>query len=153
MRITFVYHKKNHICHVAGMSCTKTSDFCFQLKTDIELERAGIQFVPYQQLQIAVCKNTDAGPSAEHSGTSPSGNYLQVELKEEKEVEDQAGKGEGSDQDELESTRESESKQVENIKSNEPRKGTEVKLLGLRLGEGTATVVAKQITVSLQCSR
>lgn len=42
---------------------------------------------------------------------------------------------------------------VENIKINDPRRGTEIKLLGLRLGENTATVVAQQITVCLQCNR
>lgn len=42
---------------------------------------------------------------------------------------------------------------VENIKISDPRRGTEVKLLGLKLGENTATVVAHQITVCLQCNR
>lgn len=42
---------------------------------------------------------------------------------------------------------------VENIKISDPRRGTEVKLLGLRLGENTATVIAQQITVCLQCNR
>ncbi|KAL6479199.1 hypothetical protein MHYP_G00126320 [Metynnis hypsauchen] len=124
-----------------------------QLKKDIELERAGIQFVPYEQLQAAVCKNTNVGPSAEHPEASPSGDSLATESKEEKEAEVEAIREEEVEQDELGSDGEGGSRQVENIKSSEPRKGTEVKLLGLRLGEGTATVVAKQITVSLQCSR
>lgn len=42
---------------------------------------------------------------------------------------------------------------VENIKISDPRRGTEVKLLGLRLGENTATVIAHQVTVCLQCNR
>lgn len=42
---------------------------------------------------------------------------------------------------------------VENIKVSDPRRGTEMRMLGLRLGENTATVVAQQITVCLQCNR
>lgn len=42
---------------------------------------------------------------------------------------------------------------VENIKLSDPRRGTEIRMLGLRLGEYTATVVAHQITVCLQCNR
>lgn len=42
---------------------------------------------------------------------------------------------------------------VENIKISNARRGTEVKLLGLRLGENTATVTPQQITVCLQCNR
>lgn len=42
---------------------------------------------------------------------------------------------------------------VENMRSVEPRRGTEVKLLGLQLGEGTATVRAVRLTLSLQCNR
>lgn len=42
---------------------------------------------------------------------------------------------------------------VENIKISDPRRGTEVKLQGLSLGENTATVIAQQITVCLQCNR
>lgn len=42
---------------------------------------------------------------------------------------------------------------VENIKVSDARRGTEMRMLGLRLGENTATVVAQQITVCLQCNR
>lgn len=58
------------------------------------------------------------------------------------------GHDEGQKEDEEEA-----SQLVENIKISDPRRGTEVKLLGLRLGENTATVVAQQVTVCLQCNR
>ncbi|XP_063053791.1 uncharacterized protein si:dkey-24l11.2 [Engraulis encrasicolus] len=133
-----------------------------KLKKDVEAERAGIQFVPYEQLQAAVLKqdpqfSSTSGPDA--SPDSPTAS-------EQGGLEDRDQAGAGSDDDEEEDEDEEDeededeeedeegnSRKVENVKSGERRKGTEVKLLGLRLGEGTATVVARQLTVSLQCSR
>ncbi|XP_076842155.1 uncharacterized protein LOC143486580 [Brachyhypopomus gauderio] len=121
------------------------------LKKDMELERAGIQFVPYEQLQAAVCKTS--GPSADLPETSLSGLQLAVGSKSEEEEEEEEDEGSGEEERELGGGEGEGSLSVENIKSSAPRQGTEVKLLGLRLGEGMATVVAKRITVSLQCNR
>lgn len=60
--------------------------------------------------------------------------------------------GSGCDEGQEEEEQEA-SHMVENIKISDPRRGTEVKLLGLRLGENTATVAAQRITVCLQCNR
>ena len=58
--------------------------FAPQFKKDIEAERAGIQFVPYQQLQAAVCKDSTSGLSPVASDTSapapvPSGTASSLE--------------------------------------------------------------------------
>ncbi|KAI4905307.1 hypothetical protein NFI96_022721 [Prochilodus magdalenae] len=124
-----------------------------QLKKDIELERAGIQFVPYEQLQATVCRNTDIGTATEHPGDTHLIDSLATESNEETKLEVKAGEEEEVELGDVGNNGESGSRQVENIKSSEPRKGTEVKLLGLRLGESMATMVARQITVSLQCNR
>lgn len=122
-----------------------------QLKKDIDLERAGIQFVPYEQLQATVCKNTDTMPLSEYPEGFHSEQSLVMDCEAKDECESvEEGKGE---QVKLSFDKENQSWQVENIKSSEPRKGTEVKLVGLRLCEGTATVMARQITVSMQCNR
>ncbi|XP_030621897.1 uncharacterized protein si:dkey-24l11.2 [Chanos chanos] len=121
-----------------------------QLKKEIDMEKAGIQFVPYQQLQAVVLKKTaDGKPDAEPDDPAHSG-----ESEGESEEEEEDDGEEGMEHAELGSDgEEGRSRQVENIKSSEPRRGTEIKLQGLSLGENTATVVARNITVSLQCSR
>lgn len=70
----------------------------------------------------------------------------EVESNDEEEMDE-----EHEDEDEKEE--DGGSRRVENVRTGERRRGTEVKLLGLRLGEGTATVVASRVTVSLKCSR
>ncbi|XP_022535653.2 uncharacterized protein si:dkey-24l11.2 [Astyanax mexicanus] len=117
-----------------------------ELKKDIDLERAGIQFVPYELLQATVCRNSDELPEGSRSEESL---LIDCKVKEECESDEEA------EEEEVKNSQgeENESQQVENIRSSEPRKGTEIKLMGLRLGEGTATVVARQITVSMQCNR
>ncbi|XP_018618644.2 uncharacterized protein LOC108940773 [Scleropages formosus] len=128
------------------------TDGARQLKRDIDAERSGIQFVSYQQLQAAVCKDPCPATAVDFSGTGCSD-------REEEEEEDDESEEEGDNdmvgvkEEVLPSEGEKGSLQVENIRSAEPRKGTEVKLLGLRLGEETATVTAKQLTLSLQCNR
>ncbi|XP_047453426.1 uncharacterized protein si:dkey-24l11.2 [Mugil cephalus] len=119
-----------------------------QLKKDIDLEKAGLQFISYQELQATACERSD--PASEAAAAD-----------EEKEVENteaetpmEGGKlaqneGLGGDEGQQEEA----SHLVENIKIRDPRRGTEMKLLGLRLGENTATVAAQRITVCLQCNR
>ncbi|XP_051580434.1 uncharacterized protein LOC127456132 [Myxocyprinus asiaticus] len=126
------------------------TDGARQLKKDIDLERAGIQFVPYEQLKVTVFKSSakkSDTPERIVSITVASGE----DVEEEGEEHDEAGEEEeaaalGSDGEEG-------GHQVENIKTRERRRGTEIKLMGLRLGEQTATVLAREIAVSLQCSR
>ncbi|XP_042352509.1 uncharacterized protein si:dkey-24l11.2 isoform X2 [Plectropomus leopardus] len=127
-----------------------------QLKKDIDLEKAGLQFISYQELQAAVCKksgnylSSDAAAAGEE--VSDEGKLEKTEderTMEEGTLVQQEGPGSNEGQQQGEDT----SHLVENIKISDPRRGTEMKLLGLRLGENTATVAAQQITVCLQCNR
>lgn len=126
--------------------------FLSKLKKDIDLEKAGLQFISYQELQATVCEksgNEVSEPSASGHGDTDAGLNDEEELKrtEGKTTEErQVDFGEEDEEEEA-------SHLVENIKISDPRRGTEVKLLGLRLGENTATVVAQQVTVCLQCNR
>ncbi|KAK2894792.1 hypothetical protein QQF64_012259 [Cirrhinus molitorella] len=123
-----------------------------ELKKDVDLERAGIQFVPYEQLKVTVFKNTSKKsdtPQRIVSLTMASGEEVEEEERDEAAVEEE----EEEDEIALGSDGEEGGQKVENIKTRERRRGTEIKLLGLRLGEQTATVTAKQISVSLKCNR
>ncbi len=128
-----------------------------QLKKDIDLEKAGLQFVTYQELQAAVYEKSGKDHSAAADVEEEAGNEGRQEKTEGErtaeggKLEQQEGTGgeEGQQQEEEDEA----SRLVENIKISDPRRGTEVKLLGLRLGENTATVVAEQVTVCLQCNR
>lgn len=120
-----------------------------ELKKDIDLQKAGLQFISYQELQAAASEN--AGVTGADAVEEPYNENEKVEGVEPVE----GGKLEqqeilGSDESYVQ---EDASHLVENIKISDPRRGTEVKLLGLMLGENTATVVAEQITVCLQCNR
>lgn len=117
-----------------------------QLKKDIDIEKAGLQFIPYQELKATVCeKSEDAEEDASDEG--------KVERTEGERTVEGGQEGPGCDDRQHQQEEEEASHLVENIKISDPRRGTEVKLLGLRLGENTATVVAQQITVCLQCNR
>ncbi|TKS73450.1 hypothetical protein D9C73_007529 [Collichthys lucidus] len=133
-----------------------------QLKKDIDLEKAGLQFISYQELQATVCeKSADDHSSSTDAAASDANEDVRDEGKLEKTERTMEGRklmqqdspdcneGQQQQQEEVEEA----SHLVENIKINDPRRGTEIKLLGLRLGENTATVVAQQITVCLQCNR
>lgn len=120
-----------------------------QLKKDTDLEKAGLQFISYQELQAAV---------SEKSGNDHSPDTAAADADEDGERRMEGGgsvQQEGPDCDEgQEQEKEEEASHlVENIKISDPRRGTEVKLLGLRLGENIATIVATKITVCLQCNR
>lgn len=128
-----------------------------QLKKDKDLEKAGLQFISYQELQAAVTEKSgneaSPEPASESAGTDAD---TQEEGKAEKTQEGKTileGKESQSYDEEKQQELEEASHLVENIKLSDPRRGTEVKLLGLRLGENTATIAAQQITVCLQCNR
>lgn len=124
-----------------------------QLKKDIDLEKAGLQFITYQELQATACeKSGSASDSAAADADKDASDAGQTEHPEGERPADRGDEKESVDRDEGQLEEEA-SHLVENIKIRDPRRGTEVKLLGLRLGENTATVVAHRITVCLQCSR
>ncbi|XP_069019510.1 uncharacterized protein [Embiotoca jacksoni] len=126
-----------------------------QLKKDIDLEKAGLQFISYQELQATAGETSDSASDAAavdtHEDTCNAGEVKNTEKERPGEGE-KLVQQESLDCDEGQQQEEA-SHLVENIKIRDPRRGTEVKLLGLRLGENTATVVAQQITVCLQCNR
>ncbi|XP_023143567.2 uncharacterized protein si:dkey-24l11.2 [Amphiprion ocellaris] len=118
-----------------------------QLKKDIDLEKAGLQFITYQELQATATERSESASDAADADED-DGNVAESENTEgEKSVQQESPDGDDRQQ------QEEASHLVENIKISDPRRGTEVKLLGLRLGENTATVAAQQITVCLQCNR
>ncbi|XP_039629350.1 uncharacterized protein si:dkey-24l11.2 [Polypterus senegalus] len=126
------------------------------LKRDIDAERSGIEFVPYQQLKTsstyASCQNENPAMesnlkenlprsnSCSNSSDEEDGNFVLVDTVSDDDDDDVCAE-------------QTTSHLVENIKSSEPRKGTEIKLLGLQLGEDIATLEANEITISLQCNR
>lgn len=120
-----------------------------QLKKDIDLEKAGLQFISYQELQATVAEK------ASHDSSSKTDDDASDDetSKEGGMLGQQEGPGRDDGQQQEEDDEEEATHLVENIKISDPRRGTEVKLLGLRLGENIATVAAKQITVCLQCNR
>ncbi|XP_058502393.1 uncharacterized protein si:dkey-24l11.2 [Solea solea] len=137
-----------------------------QLKKDVDLEKAGLQFISYQELQATVCEKSETDHSADPASDTTTAaaatdadedtaNDGELDNMEGKNGEDGGCKKEQYQEEDEEDGEEvaAASHLVENIKISNPRRGTEVKVLGLRLGENTATVVAQQITVCLQCNR
>lgn len=127
-----------------------------QLKKDLDLEKSGLQFIPYQELQATVCEKsatdttsadgTTAATQENDSDEGKAGGKDEEDVTVEEYVSRHCEDGQQRQEDEA-------SHLVENIKISDPRRGTEVKLLGLQLGDNTATVVAHKITVCLQCNR
>lgn len=110
-----------------------------QLKKDMDLEKAGLQFISYQELQATVSKNqTTAGSE-------------QVEEVETEQTEEPELEPEHTDDTDL--TDEDGVRLVENIKLQDRPRGTEIQLLGLKLGPNTATFMTQNITVCLRCNR
>lgn len=117
------------------------------------MEKAGLQFISYQELQATVSEKSANDHSCELAAPDTASADEDVSYEGERTVEgeksvQQEGPGGSEGQEEEDAIH-----LVENIKISDPRRGTEVKLLGLRLGENTATVVAPKITVCLQCNR
>ncbi|KAM7002398.1 uncharacterized protein LKV04_003674 isoform 1-T2 [Tautogolabrus adspersus] len=126
-----------------------------QLKKDIDLEKSGLQFITYQELQATVCEKSGNDPSSDTTEANPDNMNGEGKLENEEDkrtVEGVKQQGTGIEEGQQQED-EGASHLVENIKISDPRRGTEIKLLGLRLGENTATLVAQQITVCLQCNR
>ncbi|KAM5126202.1 uncharacterized protein ACMZJ9_021646, partial [Mantella aurantiaca] len=117
------------------------------LKRDMDVEKAGLQFVTYQQLQAAMAdkcgEEVTAGdgeleenPSDEDLEDDDSESWVSCE----EEEDDEPGTADGM-------------KSVEASGDTGPRKGTEIRFLELRLGEGVGTLKAQCIVVCLRCSR
>lgn len=115
----------------------------------MDLQKAGLQFIPYQELQQSCEKSGQGTDSAAAHCDEEVCNAGDGELITQEQSSQQEGQCFEDDQQQEEEA----SRLVENIKISDPRRGTEVKLLGLSLGENTTTVAAQQITVSLQCNR
>ncbi|XP_072258137.1 uncharacterized protein [Pyxicephalus adspersus] len=124
------------------------------LKRDIEVEKAGLEFVPYQQLQAAITdKSSEKG--VDDSGLQDT--KLEESPKEDLEDDDSdswTSCDEDDDNDNAEPDMTSDGmKCVEGGGGLGPGKGTEIRFLGLKLGEGVGTLTAYRIVVSLLCSR
>uniref|UniRef100_A0A8C5MAE1 Nucleoporin NUP42 n=1 Tax=Leptobrachium leishanense TaxID=445787 RepID=A0A8C5MAE1_9ANUR len=129
-----------------------------QLKRDLDAEKAGIEFVPYQQLQVAVQTKSSV------AGNHDDGNEQQADLQEDEDSDDDSESWtscdddeEDDDDDDEEHTEEDDTqggmRLVEGGTGEIRRKGTEIQFLGLHLAAGVATLQAHRITVSLQCIR
>lgn len=106
-----------------------------------------MQFISYRELQ-------ETAKNQHSSGADVEGTPETAEKEETlAEGETAPGNDEGQEEEEEDEKMEEASHLVENIKVSNPRRGTEVRLLGLCLGENMATVAALQITVCLQCNR
>ncbi|KAM9311831.1 protein KTI12 homolog [Gastrophryne carolinensis] len=111
-------------------------------KQDITAEKAGLEFVPYQQLQVSL--TVKSGEEAE----------LQVDPVEEEDDSDSWTSCDDDEDDDLEPGPSTDGmKNVEGGGGLGPKKGTEIRFLGLKLGEGVGTLTAYGIVVSLQCRR
>uniref|UniRef100_A0A4W6CGD1 Nucleoporin NUP42 n=1 Tax=Lates calcarifer TaxID=8187 RepID=A0A4W6CGD1_LATCA len=118
----------------------------------VDLEKAGLQFIPYQELQAAVCEKSETDHSSDPVSHTTAAAAADEDASNDGKLEKTEGERSAEDTQHTGCDEEA-SHLVENIKISDPRRGTEVKVLGLRLGENTATVVAQQITVCLQCNR
>ncbi|XP_061679715.1 uncharacterized protein si:dkey-24l11.2 [Syngnathoides biaculeatus] len=121
-----------------------------QLKKDLDLEKAGLQFISYQDLQATMCEKSNNHKLDTNSDATDEDEVAGDDVKNS---ESNIGGGGGPGSDEEPAEGEDATHLVENIKISEVRRGTEVRLLGLTLGENTATLVAQNITVCLQCNR
>ncbi|CAL9697531.1 unnamed protein product [Knipowitschia caucasica] len=115
-----------------------------QLKRDMDLEKAGLQFISYKELQAAVSeKQAEEEESGRTEEQAEQGEEAESQHPEEEEEEE--GEEDEEDEDGVHL--------VENIRLQDRPKGTEIQLLGLRLGHNTVTVMTQKITVCLRCNR
>eukprot|EP00061_Rhincodon_typus_P016517 g44780.t1 len=136
-----------------------------QIKRELEAERAGIHIVPYQQLRArlpgAIPSQTtemSAGPQKEDGSEELSQKLRDVKVAESESPE-MSGTGSeistSEEEDNCSRTGSPSGDRHELAGKSDPPipcKGTAVRLVGLELGEGTATLSAQQITMSLKCS-
>lgn len=122
------------------------------LKRDIDVEKAGLEFVPYQQLQAAITDQSS-------EDINNDSDLQETKLEEDLEDDDSdswisCDDDDDDDNDDAEPGTASDGmKSVEGGGGPGPRKGTELQFIGLRLGEGVGTLTAYRIVVSLLCSR
>lgn len=137
------------------VTCILLFLFLLKLKKDVDLEKAGLQFISYQELQATVCDKCENNPTFDAGNEEDASDEAKTEKTggNRTEVGGMFLQQETPVCDEGQQEEEEASHLVEHIKIREIRRGTEMKLLGLRLGENTATVAAQQITVCLQCNR
>uniref|UniRef100_UPI00398EC67F uncharacterized protein n=1 Tax=Pristiophorus japonicus TaxID=55135 RepID=UPI00398EC67F len=147
-----------------------------QIKRELDTERAGIRFVPYQHLQACLPEarapqTTDASPCPRKEDPLEGlSQHLQQAKVTESESPELSGTGSdisSSEEDdsyartdpppahrhELLSAGNASERVAIDPDGKAPSKGTAVRLVGFQLGEETATLAAQQITVSLKCSR
>ncbi|XP_041034329.1 uncharacterized protein si:dkey-24l11.2 isoform X2 [Carcharodon carcharias] len=144
-----------------------------QIKRELDAERAGIRIVPYQHLQA--CLPEAAAPRTADSPADPrkeddlkglSQQLQQVKVTESESPEMSGTGSEISSSEEDDSCSRTDSPSVHRRElhsagstsgglapESDRCKGTAVRLVGLELGEGTATLAAQKITMSLKCSR
>ncbi|XP_019751096.1 uncharacterized protein LOC109531293 isoform X2 [Hippocampus comes] len=124
-----------------------------QLKKDLDLKKAGLQFIPYQDLQATVCEKSDNNHPSDTNSDAANEGAQADDVTRKSEGDIAGGEGSGCDEERWDDEDKDATHLVENIKISDVRRGTEVRLLGLTLGENTATVVGLNITVCLQCNR
>ncbi|XP_069621644.1 uncharacterized protein [Ranitomeya imitator] len=127
------------------------------LKRDIDVEKAGLKFVPYQQLQAAVTAKSSEKDNAKDEAQHETD--LQEDLEEDDSDswisfdEEDDDDDEDDNDDDLESGTRDGLRSVEGGAAHGPRKGTEIRFLGLKLGVAVGTLTAQVIVVSSECSR
>ncbi|XP_055518592.1 uncharacterized protein si:dkey-24l11.2 [Leucoraja erinacea] len=145
-----------------------------KIKRDLDMEKSGIRFVPFQDLQprladARVLQSTE-GPLCPQKEDVVRGLSQQLQQTKFNEAESPEMSGTGSEVSSGEEVdgcsrtdapRRHKSLPAGNgsgqlpVESNSKslHKGTAVRFVGFQLGEGTATLAAVQITVSLKCNR
>uniref|UniRef100_H3DPK5 Nucleoporin NUP42 n=1 Tax=Tetraodon nigroviridis TaxID=99883 RepID=H3DPK5_TETNG len=112
-----------------------------KLKKDMDLEKAGLQFISYQEHPGNGVRQHRQEPAflweRMWRGRQKERRKKRRWLKDRREVTKAWRRRRGR----------------RRRRVSDPRRGTEMRMLGLRLGEDTATAVAQQITVCLQCNR
>ncbi|XP_013777913.1 uncharacterized protein LOC106462525 [Limulus polyphemus] len=113
------------------------------VKREREAQAAGIEFVPFEELSHGNKQNIDGDHTYEDNTTELN----QTDYSKESEKLEENNKTQVLEIDGRENTGSS------NEVLSTPKRGTEVKLHNLQLGENVATLVCQKIDVTVQCSR